>query len=217
MIDQNKAKNFKKTHKKNTTLIISFSIFVGLLIFILIITSSIFLLAKYFNQKRADTLSNALKWQEALNNFTEEEPIVTVPNEALKAQKQDIGKINEVVSNEIIDLKINKIEKINLESIELQADFDFYKINLTIKNNTSQEQTISLFDFSCLDPNDNDFSLIIPPDSVGEIFTEEINLNPGQEQTGSLIFEINNHLKNINFLFNDNENTAIMITGALKP
>lgn len=211
MLMQGKTNN-KKTHKKNTTLIISLSIFVGLFIFILIVLSSVLLLSKYFNQKRSATLSNALKWQETLSGLNEEEPIVTVPNEEQNQVKQNTGKINQTISNEIIDLTINSFEKISLQSSQPAKDFELYKINFSIKNNTYQNQVISLFDFSLMDQNDEEFSLIIPSkDEISDLLDQETNLKPEEKITKNLIFETKQNIKKADFVFDNNADTKILI------
>ncbi|MFA6295964.1 MAG: DUF4352 domain-containing protein [Patescibacteria group bacterium] len=209
---QNKTKNLEKQNKQhNTTLIISLSIFVGLLIFILIISSASFLFIKYFNNQKSKSFSNAKKWQLALDGL-EEEPIVTVPTEDQDERKQNTGTIGQTISNEILDLQINSNKKINLKSSQPAKDNDFYKIDFSLKNNTADDQKISILYFSSEDPDDGEFSLVIPSQNDNQsVFEEEISLSPGQKKSGSLIFEVNKNVPNIDFIYDDNTNTKILI------
>jgi len=208
---QNKPENIKKTHKHNTALVISVSIFVGLLIFILIIASAGFLFLKYFDQQKTRSLSNAQKWQQTLSGL-DDEPIVTVPSEEQDERKQNIGKIGQTISNEILDLQVSSIEKISLKSSQPSKDSEFYKIDFSIKNNTDKDQKISTLNIIAKDSNDGEFSLVIPSQSDNQsAFEEEIALTPGQKKNNSIIYEINKNVKDIDFVFDDDANTKILI------
>ncbi len=208
---QNKTNNSEPTRKHNTTLIISLSIFVGLLIFILIISSAGFLFIKYINQQKSNTPSNVKKWQETLNGLVEE-PIVTVPSEEQDKRKQNVGKIGQTISNEILDLQISSLEKINLKSSQPAKDNEFYKVDFSIKNNTDQDQVISLLDFSLLDPSDGEFSLVIPSkNEASDLLEQETNLKAGEKVTKNLIFEIKQNVKKADFVFDDDIDTKIII------
>jgi len=208
---QNKPENIKKTHKHNTALVISVSIFVGLLIFILIIASAGFLFLKYFDQQKTRSLSNAQKWQQTLSGL-DDEPIVTVPSEEQDERKQNIGKIGQTISNEILDLQVSSIEKISLKSSQPSKDSEFYKIDFSIKNNTDKDQKISTLNIIAKDSNDGEFSLVIPSQSDNQsAFEEEIALTPGQNKNNSIIYEINKNVKDIDFVFDDDANTKILI------
>ncbi|MDD3888142.1 MAG: DUF4352 domain-containing protein [Patescibacteria group bacterium] len=208
---QNKPENIKKTYKHNTTLVISVSIFVGLLIFILIITSAGFLFLKYLDQQKTKSLSNAQKWQQTLSGL-DDEPIVTVPSEEQDERKQNIGKIGQTISNEILDIQVSSIEKVSLKSSQPSKDSEFYKIDFSIKNNTDKDQKISTLNIIAKDSNDGEFSLVIPSQSDNQsVFEEEIALTPGQKKNNSIIYEINKNVKDIDFVFDDDANTKILI------
>lgn len=209
--EKKQIKNLEPTRKHNTTLIISVSIFVGLLIFIMIIASAGFLFLKYFDQQKSKTLSNAKKWEATLSGI-EEEPIVTIPTEKEEERKQNIGKIGQTISNQILDLQINSLEKINLKSSQPNKDNEFYKIDFSIKNNTDQDQKVSILNIIAKDPNDGEFSLVIPSQSDNQpVFEEEISLIPGEKKTSSLIFEIDKDIQDIDFVIDDDANTKILI------
>lgn len=208
---QNKTKNIEKPNKYSTTTIVSISIFIGLLFLIIIIYCGGFIFVKYFNQQKSKTLSNTKKWQQTISGL-EEEPIVTVPTENQEERKQNIGKLGQTISNEIVDLQVVSFEKNNLKSIQPAKDNEFYKIDFSIKNNTDQDQKILSIDLLAKDPEDGEFTLVKPSQNDNQsVFEDEINLASGQKKNGSLIFEINKNVSNIDFIFDDEADTKILI------
>ncbi len=205
-------KNEKKLPKKGKGLIIGLSIGGGCFILVIILAVVAYFTLRYLTNKTNQTLINIQAWEETLDSDTYNEPITTVPTANEEVRSETKGKAGQVISNEIVDLKVNSFEKISLPTTSPLKNYEFYKIDLTMKNNTSAEQQISLLDFTVNNSSSEEFSHIIPlKKEVCDLLESVISIPPEEEITGSIIFEIKEKTKKPKLIFDDNINTKLII------
>ena len=191
--------------KKNKGLIIGLSIFGGCLILLMIIALIFFFIIGRTVQKTSKIFSNVQSWEKIIADTSE--PIASVPS-AEEPQPEVKGNMNQAISNEIIDLTINSFEKISFPNAQPPKNYEFYKINLSIKNNSSSQQIISLFDFALKNQDKEEFDQFILNNKETDNLLDTI---PPQETISeNIIFEIKKN-KNLRLIFNDQENSKIII------
>ncbi len=205
-------KNKEQPPKKGKGLIIGLSIGGGCFVLVIILAVVAYFTLRHLTNKTNQTLINIQAWGETLDGDTYNEPITTVPTANEEIRSETKGKTGQVISNETVDLKVNSFEKISLPTTSPLENYEFYKINLTIKNNTSAEQQISLLDFTVNNSSSEEFSHIIPlEEEVGDLLESVISIPPEEEITGSIIFEIKEKTKKPKLIFDDNMNTKLII------
>ena len=216
MTSQNKT---SQKPKKRTVLIVVLSIFAGLLIFLALATSIGYFVLKYYTSKTTQVLSNIQGWEQVLDEVEEEDPIIAPPkllgNQEINPRKN--GQIHEPISNENIEIIVDSIEAIEIPNVEPYENHQFYKINFTIKNTTSSDQPVYLYNFTLQDRKEEFAQFIFEDDWANRTndidpLSANMTLIPANELVkGDIIFEVKKNHKNLEFIYDDYENTILII------